>query len=205
MPYRLRRFLCFLALLILLSPHLIYFPCVLRFCPRCTDFKCALKKMQFWSSPGLLCFHLKRFSMDENSYWTEKQDTPVQFPLEGLDMRPYVLNPGEITTYSLAAVSNHFGGLGGGHYTAHARNSTTGKWYDFDDTQVTEIDVSAIDFQAAYVLIYIRDDFRPQSWTRVPSPSDPPTPTPPPADGSGSGGGGAPPDPPFEDPHDKQD
>lgn len=29
--------------------------------------------------------------------------------------------------YDLYAISNHYGGLGGGHYTAYAKNG--GKWY----------------------------------------------------------------------------
>jgi ubiquitin C-terminal hydrolase len=29
--------------------------------------------------------------------------------------------------YDLYAISNHYGGLGGGHYTAYAKNSS--KWY----------------------------------------------------------------------------
>ena len=36
--------------------------------------------------------------------------------------------------YDLFAVSNHYGGLGGGHYTAYAKNN--GKWYDFNDSSV---------------------------------------------------------------------
>jgi ubiquitin carboxyl-terminal hydrolase 4/11/15 len=30
-------------------------------------------------------------------------------------------------TYELYAISNHFGGLGGGHYTAFGKNN--GEWY----------------------------------------------------------------------------
>ncbi|CAM9508555.1 unnamed protein product, partial [Heterosigma akashiwo] len=60
--------------------------------------------------------------------------------------------------YDLAAVSNHFGGLGGGHYTAYARNEETGKWYDFDDSHVEEIDESRVVTAAGYVLFYIRKD-----------------------------------------------
>ena len=31
------------------------------------------------------------------------------------------------TEYELYAISNHYGGLGGGHYTAYAKND--GKWF----------------------------------------------------------------------------
>lgn len=37
--------------------------------------------------------------------------------------------------YELYAISNHYGGLGGGHYTAFAKNN--GQWYEFDDSRVS--------------------------------------------------------------------
>jgi len=38
--------------------------------------------------------------------------------------------------YDLIGVINHFGGLGGGHYTAFGKNEVTGQWYEFDDSYV---------------------------------------------------------------------
>lgn len=35
------------------------------------------------------------------------------------------------------AVDNHFGGLGGGHYTANCKNFEDGKWYNYDDGRVS--------------------------------------------------------------------
>lgn len=57
--------------------------------------------------------------------------------------------------YDLYAISNHFGGLGGGHYTAFAKNKFDNEWYNFDDSHVTQItDVSQLLTSAAYVLFY---------------------------------------------------
>jgi ubiquitin carboxyl-terminal hydrolase 4/11/15 len=60
--------------------------------------------------------------------------------------------------YDLFAVSNHFGGVGGGHYTAFGKNYLTGKWYDFDDSSCTEITAdsrrSSVVSSAAYSLFY---------------------------------------------------
>ncbi len=40
--------------------------------------------------------------------------------LQGLDMTPYVIQPGHgQAVYDLIAVSNHFGGMGGGHCKYH--------------------------------------------------------------------------------------
>ena len=46
----------------------------------------------------------------------EKVTSLVHFPIEGLDMKPYVLGPCEESEaiYDLYAVSNHMGGMGGG-------------------------------------------------------------------------------------------
>ena len=46
------------------------------------------------------------------------------------------------------------GGLGGGHYTAHAKNVHDQKWHTFDDSYVSDIDENNVISKAAYVLIY---------------------------------------------------
>ena len=47
------------------------------------------------------------------------------------DMRSFVENPTGCTTYDLVAVFNHYGATSGsGHYTAFARSSIDGQWYE---------------------------------------------------------------------------
>ena len=58
--------------------------------------------------------------------------------------------------YDLYAVSNHFGSLSGGHYTAFARNPYHKKWFNFDDTDVGRVTENDIVTKAAYVLFYRR-------------------------------------------------
>ncbi|RVE73387.1 hypothetical protein OJAV_G00049010 [Oryzias javanicus] len=58
--------------------------------------------------------------------------------------------------YDLIAVSNHYGGMGGGHYTAYAKNKMDGKWYYFDDSSVSSATEDQIVTKAAYVLFYQR-------------------------------------------------
>ncbi len=60
--------------------------------------------------------------------------------------------------YDLFAVSNHYGGLGGGHYTAYCRMPDNGRWYCFDDSHVSEISTETVLSSAAYVLFYRRRD-----------------------------------------------
>ena len=41
--------------------------------------------------------------------------------------------------YDLYAVSNHYGTMNGGHYTAMCQNAVNKMWYEFDDSQVTKL------------------------------------------------------------------
>jgi len=95
--------------------------------------------------------HLKRFSYSR--IYRDKLDTLVDFPIE-LDMSPWVQGPQKIPPiYDLYAVSNHYGGMGGGHYTAYAKNKEDNKWYTFDDSHVASIpDPERVKTTAAYVL-----------------------------------------------------
>lgn len=59
--------------------------------------------------------------------------------------------------YDLRGVVNHYGGLGGGHYTANALNMTDNRWYEFSDDRVSVVDNEAdLVTSAAYVLFYSR-------------------------------------------------
>jgi len=126
------------------------------YCSHCKEHKCANKKMDLWKVPDVLILHLKRFKYSK--YSRDKLDTLVEFPLEGLDLAPFVVNEDESKNaiYDLYAVSNHFGGLGGGHYTAFAKNIVDGQWYNLDDSSVSRVDPARIRSPAAYVLFYIR-------------------------------------------------
>ncbi|KAN0061922.1 hypothetical protein ACQY0O_005917 [Thecaphora frezii] len=64
--------------------------------------------------------------------------------------------------YDLYGVDNHFGGLGGGHYTAYAKNPSDGKWYEFDDSSVRPVpDPETVKSSSAYLLFYRRRTTRP--------------------------------------------
>ncbi|KAK6462100.1 peptidase C19, ubiquitin C-terminal hydrolase 2 [Scheffersomyces coipomensis] len=128
----------------------------LWYCPRCKDHKRATKTIQLWSTGDILTIHLKRFHSARA--FSDKIDMIVDFPIEGLDISPYISNPehGE-DIYDLIAVDNHYGGLGGGHYTASVKNFRDQKWYYFNDSRVTEInDPEESISGAAYLLFYRR-------------------------------------------------
>ena len=58
--------------------------------------------------------------------------------------------------YDLYAVSNHFGSLNGGHYTAYCQNPIDKRWYEFDDSSVSSMQANGAVTKAAYVLFYRR-------------------------------------------------
>jgi len=126
------------------------------YCSKCKAHKTATKKFDLWKTPDVLIIHLKRFSY--NRYFRDKLDTAVDFPLEGLDMGKWVANGDykKNSVYDLYAVSNHFGGCGGGHYTAFAKNILDRKWYNLDDSHVSLLGNprEQVRSKAAYVLFY---------------------------------------------------
>ena len=72
-------------------------------------------------------------------------------------MSPYISNKETQaipTVYHLYGVVNHVGSMETGHYTALCRNFDTGQWHKFDDEQVDQLDSSAVQSSAAYMLFY---------------------------------------------------
>uniref|UniRef100_A0A803WG82 Ubiquitin carboxyl-terminal hydrolase n=1 Tax=Ficedula albicollis TaxID=59894 RepID=A0A803WG82_FICAL len=125
------------------------------YCPNCKKHQQATKKFDLWSLPRILVVHLKRFSY--NRYWRDKLDTVVEFPIRGLNMSEFVCDPRAGSyVYDLIAVSNHYGAMGVGHYTAYAKNKVNDKWYYFDDSSVSVASEDQIVTKAAYVLFYQR-------------------------------------------------
>ncbi len=108
------------------------------------------KKIQFWSFPNILVIDLKRF--DNKS---QKNKIIVNFPLDHLDLSPYVIGyKKESYKYELYGVCNHSGSTFGGHYTAYVKNANE-KWYHFNDTSVSEVGINeSIISSKAYVLFY---------------------------------------------------
>lgn len=101
------------------------------YCSRCKELRRATKTLEIWTVPDILIIHLKRFSGFRTM--RDKVDELVDFPVHGLDLSGKVGFPeGKDLTYDLFAVDNHYGGLGGGHYTAMAQNFFDQQWYDYN-------------------------------------------------------------------------
>lgn len=74
-------------------------------------------------------------------------------------MASFVINSSKETAsgnkvYDLIAVANHYGGLGGGHYTAYGKNREDHQWHYFDDSNVSQASEENVVSKAAYVLFY---------------------------------------------------
>lgn len=126
------------------------------YCPTCKEHRQATKQIQLWNAPDVLLIHLKRFENQQS--FSDKIDDVVQFPITDFDISEHLVYKDDPrgNVYDLIAVDNHYGGLGGGHYTAYAKNSTDGKWYYFDDSRVTETVAENSITGAAYLLFYLR-------------------------------------------------
>ncbi|KAF8861355.1 UCH-domain-containing protein [Acephala macrosclerotiorum] len=127
------------------------------YCPRCKEHRRASKKFELWKTPDILVMHLKRFS--SSGMRRDKLDVFVDFPVEGLDLSSRVIETeeGKREIYDLFAVDDHWGGLGGGHYTAFAKNFHDGEWWEYNDSSTSkQKDHTRVVSASAYLLFYRR-------------------------------------------------
>ncbi|XP_015199170.1 ubiquitin carboxyl-terminal hydrolase 3 isoform X3 [Lepisosteus oculatus] len=140
----------------------------LYMCHKCKKRQKSTKKFWIQKLPKVLCLHLKRFHW--TAYLRNKIDTYVEFPLRGLDMKCYLLEPEnsgpDSCLYDLAAVVVHHGsGVGSGHYTAYATHE--GRWFHFNDSTVTLTDEETVVKAKAYILFYVERQTKPGSDTKL--------------------------------------
>jgi len=123
------------------------------YCSGCKTHREAVKKTDIYKLPPILVLHLKR-AQPITWLQAKKLTDLVEFPLEGLDLREYVLNNDKNAIYDLYAVSNHHGKTVQGQYTTFAKNLIDKKWYHFVDSEVLEVNEKEIVSSDAYVLFY---------------------------------------------------
>ena len=128
-------------------------------CNKCKRRVMASKQIELFYLPRIMCICLTRFLKKGRFYDYTKNNSLVEFPLDNLNMERYLCGPDKFhSKYDLFAVSQHFGGMGGGHYTAVCKN-IDGFWYEYDDRSLTRISPRNVCSSAAYVLFYRR-----QTW-----------------------------------------
>ncbi|KAJ3781622.1 ubiquitin carboxyl-terminal hydrolase 4 [Lentinula aff. detonsa] len=148
-------------------------------CPRCKTKRRATKTLSLARLPPVLVIHLKRF--EANGRFSDKIDTFVDFPVKGLDLTELMPPPLPVGAdqsllhggmvngvlsrddpriqvgpykYELYGVTNHYGNLSSGHYTAFV--ASRGGWLYCDDSSVKTVDAKQVVNQKAYVLFYKR-------------------------------------------------
>ncbi|MEQ2202263.1 hypothetical protein XENOCAPTIV_000338, partial [Xenoophorus captivus] len=84
--------------------------------------------------------------------YSTKIGTHVSFPLEGLDLQPFLAkdSSAQTTSYDLLSVICHHGTAS----SEWAQNDVNNLWYEFDDQSVTEVSESCVQNAEAYVLFY---------------------------------------------------
>ncbi|NWX94649.1 SNUT2 protein, partial [Nothoprocta pentlandii] len=133
-----------------------------RLSPRPQEYKTYkenfLKRFQLTRLPPYLIFCIKRFT--KNNFFVEKNPTIVNFPITNVDLREYLSEEVQAahshTTYDLIANIVHDGKPSEGSYRIHVLHHGTGKWYELQDLQVTDILPQMITLSEAYIQIWKR-------------------------------------------------
>ena len=136
-------------------------------CPNCKKERDATKRITITRAPRYLVVHFKRFSASR-SQSARKIHTPIEFPLNGLNIGEFVLSPptakeradsaqtaavpGLINKpledcmtpphiYNAYAVMRHLGqSVSSGHYIALVKDAGRGRWRQFNDDRVNDFD-----------------------------------------------------------------
>ncbi|KAF1982127.1 cysteine proteinase [Aulographum hederae CBS 113979] len=154
-------------------------------CPRCMVNRDATKKITITRVPPFLVIQFNRFTTKRGV--AGKICTPVDFPLQGLDLQPYMLpppTPEEVANcpaglkrdvdadvslkppyrYDAYAVMRHIGhDVGHGHYVALCKDQGRGCWRKFNDAMVTDFEPEKLkgrdrlQSEEAYVVFFERD------------------------------------------------
>lgn len=103
------------------------------------------KSIKFWNFPEILILNLNRFNNNN-----QKINTLVNFDINRINLCNYVLGYNkESFIYEIFGICNHSGNCFGGHYYSYIKNNN--KWFNFNDTNVSEIPESKLITNKAYM------------------------------------------------------
>jgi ubiquitin C-terminal hydrolase len=122
-------------------------------CPQCQNRVKASRETAIQKAPPVLVIHLKRFQANRGI--PKKVNTRVDFP-DTFDMGG--LSTRTTGHYRLLGVVMHAGAISSGHYTAAAIDPMSGKWFQFNDTNVAPASDQIVHSVRAYMLFYQRID-----------------------------------------------
>ena len=119
------------------------------YCQKCKGLRDAKVTTKIFSTPPYLIINI--------DYGKNKKYKPDKVVFGGIiDIKNFVENTNNSTRFKLIAVSTHLGRSGNtGHYITYCQ-SNENKWYEFNDSSVTETKFDKINSNSPYVLIYKR-------------------------------------------------
>lgn len=118
-------------------------------CEKCKKKTLSRREMKIHKPANTLMILIKRFKFNKAGF---KTSTFVQFP-PTIDLR-FFLSKNVSCQYQLTGMIQHSGGLNGGHYISYSKNYKTNKWFEFDDSRVSNLQLSQILEKEAYILFY---------------------------------------------------
>ncbi|CAI5736244.1 unnamed protein product [Peronospora destructor] len=104
------------------------------YCLRCSKYQNNYKSLNLHKLPNVLVFHIRRLDF----YRQQKLLQNVEFPLIGLNMRPF----------TSVVVCHHGESVNGGHYTSYVKQQ---QWILFDDVNVNTVAADEVKSSQAYV------------------------------------------------------
>ncbi|GMH39882.1 hypothetical protein BSKO_07786 [Bryopsis sp. KO-2023] len=138
-------------------------------CSECKKSVKALRRSGVYRFPKALVVVLKRFTSEWDGFSLKvgKVPTPVEIDKDCVDMSMVSskwgvagegVDSGGPGAYDLVAISNHFGSLNFGHYTALGRGVADQEFREFDDWCVRNVDQRGFQCDGAYILFFTRRD-----------------------------------------------
>jgi len=125
------------------------------YCENCKKNVFGVRKTSVWRMPPVITFCFNRYDIRGN-----KIDKFIDFPVRKCSFSNLAEKKiDKSATYELYAIANHSGSMGGGHYWAYTKG-TNGRWYEYDDDTVSEVDISTLVSSRAYYLVYVRGGIR---------------------------------------------
>lgn len=129
------------------------------FCEHCKRKHDCEKWIVFKELPEVLCIHIKRFRYNGCFNGGTKNSKTVTFPVDKpIDLSEFLQgSPAPTALYKLIGLIQHIGSLSSGHYIAYClHRKSPQKWYEFDDTHVSEVNVDHVERAEPYVLFFQR-------------------------------------------------
>jgi len=129
-------------------------------CPQCNKEVIPYQIKAPYLSPKYLIISLNRIQKQFDDLMdlinNKKDNTPIGYPIDDLDLNPYFNNGSNNNIYELNTVILHIGEIKKAHYKTFIRKKDI--WYSLDEKDIKQININEIINPYAYILIYEKKD-----------------------------------------------